>query len=107
MEKWANKLTVQNLKRNVSKQVYPVCYSCCLGVTSCCLLVVKTKVNGMTATQVKGMASMRVTAKRAKWSPVSARLGITGLYLFSQDIFTRGYFLCHAQTRETMLRVNM
>ena len=39
MEKWANKLTVQNLKWNVSKQVYPVCYSCCLGVTSCCLLV--------------------------------------------------------------------
>ena len=59
MEKWANKLTVQNLKRNVSKQVYPVCYSCCL-------LVVKTKVNGMAATRVKGMASMRVTAKRAK-----------------------------------------
>ena len=24
MEKWANKLTVQNLKWNVSKQVYPV-----------------------------------------------------------------------------------
>ena len=67
MEKWANKLTVQNLKWNVSKQVYPVCYSCCLGVTSCCLLVVKTnRVNGMAATRVKGMASMRVTAKRAK-----------------------------------------
>ena len=33
MEKWANKLTVQNLKWNVSKQVYPVCYSCCLGIT--------------------------------------------------------------------------
>ena len=46
MEKWANKLTVQNLKWNVSKQVYPVCYSCCLSVTSCCLLVVKTKVTG-------------------------------------------------------------
>ena len=41
--------------------------SCWLGVTSCCLLVVKTKVNGMAATRVKGMAtSMRVTAKRAK-----------------------------------------
>ena len=39
---------------------------CCLGVTSCCLLVVKMKVNGMAATRVKGMASMRVTAKRAK-----------------------------------------
>ena len=38
----------------------------CLGVTSCCLLVVKMKVNGMAATRVKGMASMRVTAKRAK-----------------------------------------
>ena len=37
-----------------------------MGVTSCCLLVVKTKVNGMAATRVKGMASMRVTAKRAK-----------------------------------------
>ena len=24
MEKWANKLTVQNIKWNVSKQVYPV-----------------------------------------------------------------------------------
>ena len=36
------------------------------GCTSCCLLVVKTKVNGMAATRVKGMASMRVTAKRAK-----------------------------------------
>ena len=65
-KKWANKLTVQNLKWNVSKQVYPVCYSCCLGVTSCCLLVVKMKMNGMAATRVKGMASMRVTAKRAK-----------------------------------------
>ena len=39
---------------------------CCLGVTSCCLLVVKMKVNGIAATRVKGMASMRVTAKRAK-----------------------------------------
>ena len=38
----------------------------CLGVTSCCLLVVKTKVNGMAAMWVKGMASMRVTAKHAK-----------------------------------------
>ena len=38
----------------------------CLGVTLCCLLVVKTKVNGMEATRVKGMASMRVTAERAK-----------------------------------------
>ena len=67
MEKWADKLTVQNIKWNVSKQVYPVFYSCWLGVTSCCLLVVKTKVNGMATTRVKGMvASMRVTAKRAK-----------------------------------------
>ena len=66
MEKWVNQLTVQNLKWNVSKQVYLVCYSCCLGVTSCCLHVVKTKVNGMAATWVKGMASMRVTAKCAK-----------------------------------------
>ena len=38
---------------------------CCLGVTSCCLLVVKMKVNGMAATRVKGIASMRVTAKCA------------------------------------------
>ena len=66
MEKWANKLTVQNLKWNMSKQAYPVCYSCCLGVTSCCLLVVNMKVNGMAAMRVKGMASMRVTAKCAK-----------------------------------------
>ena len=34
-------------------------------------------------------------------------IGISGLYLFSLDIFTRGYFLCHAQTREVTLRVNL
>ena len=37
-----------------------------LVLSGCYLVLSETKVNGMAATQVKGMASMRVTARRAK-----------------------------------------
>ena len=66
--------------------------------------------NGFNATELQ-LSAQRASITCIRSIEVVAgqrtTIGITALYLFSQEIFTREYFLFHAQTREATLRVNM
>ena len=63
--------------------------------------------NGFNATELQLSAQRRVLYRSGRRSAHDYRHHWPIFVSSSQDILTRGYFLCHAQTRQATLRVNM